>query len=68
MSSEESLLSLWDNRKGLEDDMCEDLNAYGQLAACKYPQAKSCVIVPVVGSGLSIPTERQEVRDTTLLS
>ena len=59
---------MWNNRKGLEDDIYEDPNACGQLAVCKYPQAKSCVIVPVVGSGLSIPTESREVRDSTLLS
>ena len=44
-SSEESLLSLCSNRKGLEDFMCEDLNAYGQLDVCKYPQAKSWAII-----------------------
>ena len=42
--SKESLLSLCNNRKGLEDFMCVDLNAYGQLAVCKYPQAKSWAI------------------------
>jgi hypothetical protein len=39
-----SLLSLCNNRKGLEDFLCVDLNAYGQLAVCKYPQAKSWAI------------------------
>lgn len=68
MSSKESLLSLGSNRKGLEDEMYEDLSACGQVAVCKYHQAKSWEIGSMVGSGLSVPIERQEVMVSLLLS
>lgn len=60
MCSKESLLSLWSDRKGLENEICEDLNACGQLAVCKYRQAQSWELGPCGGVWLEHPVGRRE--------